>query len=100
MEKTLKDELKEQLLECNWLLLEKHNERGALFVIAPELDLVDVAVAIAEDQVEVVEPWISSQKLRRPTEAEIKTWEAEKKKDIGQFLIVQPYVILKLSLSK
>ena len=63
------------MLRASWSDLEAHVERGALFVVAPDLDLVEVGVAVVSDDAAAVEGWVNSEALRRPLPAEIEAWK-------------------------
>lgn len=72
-----------------------HIRRGGLLVVAPELALVDAAVAIARDDSAAVSGWLERAQLRRPTPAEVSQWE---KTDGMKFdaVVVQPFVLVQL----
>ncbi|MGB5310496.1 MAG: DUF2288 family protein [Polyangiales bacterium] len=54
--------------------------------------LVEVAVAVAQDDSEHVRRWMDAGQLRKPTAAQIARWEGEA---LARFtvVIVQPYVL-------
>lgn len=88
----LKEKLKTEIEKATWPLLEEHNKREALLIADLELNLVDVAAAIAQDDVQNVKEWLSTEKLVRPTEEMIQSWEENP--ELGfKFLIIQPYVV-------
>ncbi len=92
----LKDKLKTEVEEADWDLLRVHHENGAVFVTKGNLDLLDVAVAIAQDKVQFVKVWLDNGDIARPTDDEVSLFEKEPYKKICKFIIVQPYVIIKL----
>lgn len=96
--KQLIEKFKSELEQADWNALKAHHERGALFLVAGDLDLYEVACSIALDDVDSVKAWIESEKLIQPGEDEVKTWEADEYRKLGSFLILQPYVILQLGL--
>ncbi len=73
--------------------LQAHVQRGAVVVIDAELSLVDVAIAVAEDDVASVQSWIDSRRMKNPSQAQIDAW---KNTPHGRFrsVIVQPYVLV------
>ena len=89
----LKAELTENLDEAEWEWLIPHVQRDAVIVVAVELDLLDVAVAIASDNVSSVEHWISEELLAKPSPAQMGEWNSDRKKRFNT-LIVQPYVLV------
>ena len=88
----LREKLRGEILDAEGALLVMHHRRGALFVVAPELLLVDVAVAIAEDDTELVGGWIAEGKLTRPDPTDVERWESGEPAPF-RAVIVQPYVL-------
>lgn len=82
--------------EANWKMLTTHHERGAVFIVSDRLDLADVAKVMSRDQVTVVEGWLESGDIRRPSESELTEWESDCEAKKFLFVIVQPYVIVQL----
>lgn len=85
--------LKDEVGTVSWSWLRPHQQRGILFLVAEKLDLVAVAVAVAEDHVARIEVWLESGDLVRPTPDQVAEWE----KSGGLFsgIIVKPYVFFK-----
>jgi hypothetical protein len=79
-----------------WLDLKPHAERDAVFVVAQELDLLEVGTTIAKDDVKQVTEWIQKGELARPTSVAMETWDTLQAK-VFRFLIVQPYVLIQES---
>lgn len=86
-------ELKDEVGTVSWSWLRPHQQRGILFLVVEKLDLVAVAVAVAEDHVAQIEVWLESGDLVRPTPDQVAEWE----KSGGLFsgIIVKPYVFFK-----
>lgn len=55
----LRAELAENLDEAEWEWLIPHVKRDSVLVVAKELNLVDVGIAIASDNLTSVQHWIS-----------------------------------------
>ena len=95
-----KNELEEKLIKeiqsANWNMLEPHFKRDAVFLVSGDLDLVSVGLAIAGDQADLIKGWQEKNQFRRPNESEIELWKKDESKNFAQFLIIQPYVIVKL----
>lgn len=89
----LKAELASTVDEAEWKWLSPHAQRHSLIVVAPELDLVEVGVAIASDNVSSVEHWIDEQLLYKPSALQIETWNDNPTQRFNA-LIVQPYVLI------
>ncbi len=89
----LRDELKETVDEAEWDWLMPHEERGAVIVVAEGLDLVEVGVAIANDNVTSVQHWIGECLIYKPSDEQKAIWNQNQKKRFNA-LIVQPYVLV------
>jgi hypothetical protein len=87
----LRDKLRSEIMAGGWDLLTEHHGRGALFVVAPDLDLLEVALAVAEDRVDDVRGFVDSGKLVRPAPAQVDPRSGSAPR--FQFVIVQPYVL-------
>lgn len=81
------------LADVNWRELKIHLKRDALITVAEEIDILAVAVAVAEDDGNKVEGWVSSEQLGKPTESQLKSWEKTQDKKF-RMLIVQPYILI------
>ena len=90
----LKEKLKSEAEQADWDALKPHHDRGALFVVSDKLDLFVVGEAIANDDVTQVKIWLDNKDLFRLDNTD--KFDKEKFNKIGTFVIVQPYVLLKL----
>lgn len=88
----LRARLSAELHRVDWKPLGAHAKRGGLLMVAPELDLVEVGVAVAGDDGARVQGWMEDHKLGLPTEAQIQAWREEPEERFT-VLIVQPYVL-------
>ena len=95
MPETLRDKFGKEICEAEWEILKPHFERKALFVVSRHLDLIDVAVDIAEDNVIRIKEAVEKNDIRHPSSSEISVWSADPKQIIGKILIVSPYVLLR-----
>ena len=91
----LRADLAEMLDQAEWGWLEEHAKRGRVIVVAPNLDLIEVGVAIAEDNVTAVQQWMEDGWISHPTEEQISVWNQDKTQNFPS-LIVQPFVLLKI----
>jgi hypothetical protein len=89
----LRSELAESLDEAEWNWLKPHVQRDAVVVVDRALDLLDVGVALARDDVVSVQHWISEQLIRKPSPEQLSDWNSDQTKRF-QALIVQPYVLV------
>lgn len=90
----LKAELAQTLDEARWDWLIPHVKRDVVVVVTQELDLLDVGVAIAQDDTLSVQHWISEQLLHKPFPEQLADWNSNQTKRF-QALIVQPFVLVK-----
>jgi hypothetical protein len=89
----LRTELTENLDEAEWEWLIPHSERDAVILVTGELNLLDVGVAIAGDQVSQVQQWIDDKLITKPSVAQIGEWNDYPQKRFST-LIVQPFVLV------
>lgn len=89
----LRTELLENLDEAEWEWLIPHVKRDAVIVVSLGLNLLDVGVAIAGDNIPAVQVWIDEQLLTKPTTEQLSEWNGNPQKRF-QTLIVQPYVLV------
>jgi len=62
----------------------------SLFLVSPELDLVEVGVHVALDHTSEVRQWLDSGALKRPETEQMKAWESGG--SLFRFIIAEPYV--------
>ena len=60
-----------------WTELERHFARGVLIRLAGDLDLVEVALAMARDDKPAVQDWLASGKLAHASSADAQRWHAQ-----------------------
>ena len=91
----IKTQLTEELADIEWSSLIPHAQRDALIVVNESLNLVDVGVAIAVDNVSLVQEWIGRGLIRKPSSEQLGIWNGEPNKKFST-LIVQPFVLVSL----
>lgn len=89
----LNEKIQTEIMNGYWSDLREHSDRDAIFLVAPELELLEVGVKIASDDAEAVGQWIASGQLRRPTKEQVQAWSNTDKKTF-LFLILQPHVLI------
>jgi len=89
----LRAELADALAEAEWDWLAPHARRDSLIVVEPGLDVVDVGVAIANDDVSRVQHWIEEDLIHKPSQTQLSDWNIDQTKRFNA-LIVQPYVLV------
>ncbi|NER85345.1 MAG: DUF2288 domain-containing protein [Leptolyngbya sp. SIO1D8] len=93
MTEQLRQELSEMIGPAEWQNLLPHAARDSIVVVHPGLDLLDVGVAVATDNVSSVQRWISEALITKPTVGQLQNWERDRSHQF-QALIVQPYVLI------
>ncbi|WP_016949398.1 DUF2288 domain-containing protein [Anabaena sp. PCC 7108] len=89
----LRAELQKNIDEAEWDWLIPHVQRDAIIVVTNGLDLLDVGVAIAGDNIPSVQQWIDEQLIAKPTVDQIGEWNLNRTKRFNA-LIVEPYVLV------
>jgi hypothetical protein len=92
----VRSKLRGEVLSSYWEDLAPHQQRGGLLLLAPALDLLDVAVAVANDDKQRVANWLASGSLRRASEQDRARYESDAEEEAGvpfQFVVVQPWVL-------
>jgi len=84
---------KRDLADVCWRELKIHLQRDAIITVSADLEIIDAAVAIADDNKEVVSDWINDNKLGKPTEDQLQSWEKTPEK-LFRMLIVQPFILI------
>ncbi|MFT3772207.1 MAG: DUF2288 domain-containing protein [Minicystis sp.] len=90
----MRERLSAFLGEVYWSDLAAHAARDALIVVADDLDLLDVGVAVATDDAPRVERWIADQRIKKPSTDDLARWSAEPAA-MFESLIVQPFVLIR-----
>lgn len=93
MTQQLKQELESMIGPAKWHNLLPHAARDSIVVVNPGLDLAEVGVAVATDNVNSVQRWISEALITKPTVEQLEDWEHDRSHQF-QALIVQPYVLI------
>ncbi|WP_299452591.1 DUF2288 domain-containing protein [uncultured Pigmentiphaga sp.] len=75
-----------------WTELERHFARGALVTVDADLDLIDVAVRMAQDDKASVERWLTEDRIRRTTVDEARRFSAEQRE--LWCVVVAPWVLV------
>jgi hypothetical protein len=88
----LRAHLTNEVHRVDWKPLAPHAKRGALVLVDSALDLVDVALAVAQDDSERVQQWLNARQILKPTEDQIDAWTGQTEERFT-VIIVQPYVL-------
>ena len=91
---SLKERLEKDVADISWKDLQPHARRDAVIVVTEDLELSEVAVAIAEDNTTSVKNWIGNSAIAKPTSEQLTDWNQTPEKQFTA-LIVQPFVVVK-----
>ncbi len=92
----LREKLQTEVDQCDWSMLRPHHNRGAVFLLEDPVSLLDAAVAVATDDAEKVKKWQQNNIIRQPNNDETESWEKNDLRKFADFIIIQPYVLIKL----
>ncbi len=90
----LREQLAEILDEAELEWLKPHIQKDVVILVVPELDLLDVGVAIAGDDTMKVQHWIGEQLLAKPSAEMLSRWNNNPQQKF-QAIIIQPYILIK-----
>jgi hypothetical protein len=85
--------LEETLGQVPYADLRAHLDRDAVFLVDTSVSLLDCAVSIAMDDVEIVRAWIDSRQIRKPSRQERKDWPVCAGR-LWWAVVVEPYVLV------
>ncbi|MBT6178420.1 MAG: DUF2288 family protein [Deltaproteobacteria bacterium] len=89
---TIEEKLRSEVQQTHWDALAIHAERGRLIMVTPQIDLLEAALAVAQDRTKDVETYLSAGLIHKLTEAQIAVLDAEDNPKFN-FVIVQPFVL-------
>ncbi|MCC4308595.1 DUF2288 domain-containing protein [Alcanivorax marinus] len=88
----LKAKLNQETARADWRELQPFFARGQTVAVAGDLDLIEVAVAFAEDRVEQIRQWRAQGRVDAVSDDQARGWF-----DAGQdmwTLVVKPWVLV------
>jgi hypothetical protein len=89
----LRTQLTELLDEAELDWLKTFLQKDVVVIVNDGLDLVDVGVAIAQDETVKVDRWIGEQLITKPTNDDLAKWNSNPAQKF-RAIIVQPYVLV------
>jgi hypothetical protein len=90
----IRSQLAEILDEAELEWLKPHIQKDVVIIVDPELDLLDVGVAIASDNTQSIQHWIGEQLLVKPSQEILDRWNTHPDRKF-QAIIIQPYILVK-----
>ncbi|MDV3351519.1 DUF2288 domain-containing protein [Leptothoe sp. LEGE 181152] len=94
MTQDLRQDLANMVGPTEWNWLKPHIARDTVVFVDPQLDLVEVGMALTNDNVQFVQRWIGEQLITKPSREQLQTWGVDGPPNRLQSLIVQPYVLV------
>ncbi|MGB5596217.1 MAG: DUF2288 domain-containing protein [Crocosphaera sp.] len=91
----LRKRLTEDVADVNWNDIKPHAQRDAVIVVNENLNLLDVGVAIAQDNKIAVQHWITEQLISKPSNQQLSDWNMNQSQ-LFKTLIVQPFVLVQV----
>jgi hypothetical protein len=88
----LRQKLNQETGKLSWEELQRFFARGVVVIAGPELDLIEVAAAFAEDNKQRIEQWIESDQLERANDEHALQWQA--RNTVFWSVVVAPWVIV------
>ena len=78
--------------KLSWRELQRHFARGAVIVVAHELDLIDVAVAFVQDHEAQTKAWIMRRQIAPTSDSDAQRWQQHA--SVFWSLVVAPWVLV------
>jgi len=91
-DETLKQQLNMETGRIVWPELQRHFARGVVIKVAPEMDLVEVAVKFVKDDKSAIETWLNSGSIARANDADAKRWAETTA--VFWAIVVAPWVLI------
>ena len=88
----LRQKLNLETGKLSWDELQRFFARGVVIVAGPELDLIEVAAAFAEDNKSRIEQWIQGEQLARANDEHALEWQD--RQPVFWSVVVAPWVIV------
>jgi hypothetical protein len=90
---SIQEQLAQDLADVSWKDIIPHCQRDAVIVVYEGLDMIEVGVAIAQDNIAQVQVWVEEQLLQKPSAQQLSLWN-QSPEQLFSVLIVAPYVLM------
>ncbi len=90
----MRERLAANMGDVFWSDLRAHAARDALIVVADDLDMIEVGVAVASDDAGRVGAWIEARKLHKPSAEDLARWPKDPAA-LFESLVVAPFVLIR-----
>jgi len=92
LELDLRTRLNSETGKLLWPELERHFARGVVVAVAQELDLIEVAHAMASDDQATLAAWLESGQVSRASEDQARDWH--QRQPTFWAVVVAPWVVI------
>lgn len=93
---SIQEQLAQDLADVSWKDIIPHCQRDAVIVVYEGLDMIEVGVAIAQDNIAQVQVWVEEQLLQKPSAQQLGLWN-QSPEQLFSVLIVAPYVLMSIA---
>lgn len=93
----LRAKLNSETAKVAWAELQRHQARGVVVCVAGEIDLIEVAVAMAQDNGAVIDQWMQAGKVSKATDETARDWLV-RDPDLWS-VVVAPWVLVQERIS-
>ena len=90
-----KQELNQQTAKIEWSELVKHFARGVVIRVETNLDLIEVAHSMSNDDVKSMQTWLDSGAVRRASDDDARDWT--KRDPVFWCVVAAPWVLVQES---
>jgi hypothetical protein len=84
--------LNSETAKISWLELQKHYASGNVLGVAPEADLIKVAIALNEDNAPQIQAWLSDKSVFEVVDQQAMKWYENQ--TILWALVIPPFVLV------
>lgn len=88
-----REELVHQIDQARWEWLKPHYERGGLILVDGMLELSEVGERIAADDTVMVQAWLASRMISKPTAEQLADWD-QQPEQMFVMLVISPFVLI------
>lgn len=81
-----------EICDAGWMDLQRAWAKGELILVGPELDFLEVGIAVAQDDVANVQTWMQSDQLRPVKDEEARAFHDRRTQ--FRMLILPPHVFV------
>lgn len=89
----LRDRLNLETARISWPELERYFAGGKVIHISPDIDLVETAACLVEDNTQKIQQWIDQQQLQHLESETAKQWVTEQPDNLWA-VVVAPWVLV------